>query len=69
MKTSMILFALMLAGCEAVIPQATANMKAAKSQEDYRKCLQSNPGNAPACETQKALYEMDLRSYRATMGN
>lgn len=69
MKKSVILLGLLLGGCEAVIPQTAANMKMSRSQEALRACLLENPGDAAKCETQRQLYDLDMASYRATMGS
>lgn len=69
MKMLVILTAFFLAGCEVIAPNAVANVKLAKSQEALRACVMAHQTEAAKeCDAQKMLYEMDLRTAQATVG-
>lgn len=62
----LVVLALALGGCEAVIPETMGNLRAASSQEAYKKCLiaaseAQKRGDKPAsdCEIERKLYEID----------
>ena len=37
----------------------------AASKEDYKRCLRQNPDKMQRCDALRAVYEADLRAYRA----
>jgi hypothetical protein len=68
MKRIAFILVLGLAGCEAVVPQATANYKLSSSRDALQKCLMANTTDPGKCETLRQVYAMDLAHYQATMG-
>lgn len=64
-----VLSVLLLAGCQAVIPQTMSNLKVSKSQEAYRTCVLAHPTDSrEQCQSQKEIFDLDMAAYRATMG-
>lgn len=71
-KKLAILAAFALIGCDAVIPNTMAGLRAQDSQKAYKTCLiaaqqQAKDGKTPnTCETERKLYDLDMGYYRAT---
>ena len=67
MKKMTVFACFLLSGCEAFIPQTMGNLKMVESQKALRACILAHPTDAKTqCQSQQALYDLDLQAYRAT---
>jgi hypothetical protein len=57
-----VIFALSIVGCNAALNKAASDMESSKAA--YKACLEQNQTDTSRCDTLKAIYQVDIHSYK-----
>jgi hypothetical protein len=57
-----VIFALSLVSCSPALNRAASDMESSK--EAYKACLEQNQKDTSQCDTLRAIYEVDVDSYK-----